>query len=198
MGSLLTDRDRLPGYAHAVEPVEYLRICLDPVRLAVLGRAAEGRVDVGEIAAAMKVAARSVDEARGRLVAAGLLSREGLLDRGRLHEIARRLPQIPDAAPGITAGSWSEDEADVLTRFFSGDRLREIPPSRAKRRIVLERLAQEFEPGIRYSEREVNFTLQLFHGDYAALRRYLVDEGFLTRAEGVYWRTGGRYPTERD
>jgi hypothetical protein len=24
------------------------------------------------------------------------------------------------------------------------------------------------------------------------LRRYLVDEGFLTRADGVYWRTGGR------
>ena len=27
--------------------------------------------------------------------------------------------------------------------------------------------------------------------DHAALRRYLVDEGFLTREESVYWRTGG-------
>jgi hypothetical protein len=68
----------------------------------------------------------------------------------------------------------------------------EIPASRAKRLLVLERLVQEFEPGLRYDEREVNFTLQLFHPDYASLRRYLVDEGFLTRAEGVYWRTGGR------
>jgi len=35
--------------------------------------------------------------------------------------------------------------------------------------------------------------LQLFYADYAALRRYLVDEGMMSRAEGVYWRTGGRY-----
>jgi hypothetical protein len=34
--------------------------------------------------------------------------------------------------------------------------------------------------------------LQMYHPDHAALRRHLVDEGFLTRADGVYWRTGGR------
>jgi len=27
--------------------------------------------------------------------------------------------------------------------------------------------------------------------DHAALRRYLVDEGFLSRQAGVYWRSGG-------
>ncbi len=41
---------------------------------------------------------------------------------------------------------------------------------------------------------EVNFTLQLFYADYATLRRYLVDEEFMTRADGVYWRSGGRFP----
>ena len=179
-----------------MEPAEYLRICLDPVRLAVLGRAAEGDVDVDAIAAAMRVPTRSVAEASGKLIAAGLISRNGRLDRGRLHEIARGLPQIPAAAAEITAGSWSEAEAEILNRFFSDTRLREIPTNRAKRKVVLERLAQEFEPGVRYAEPEVNFTLQLFHPDYAALRRYLVDEGFLTRAEGVYWRTGGRYAAE--
>ena len=30
-----------------------------------------------------------------------------------------------------------------------------------------------------------------FHPDHAALRRYLVDEGFLTRDAGFYWRSGG-------
>ena len=40
----------------------------------------------------------------------------------------------------------------------------------------------------------MNFTLQLFHEDYVSLRRYMVEEGILTRAEGVYWRTGGRFP----
>ena len=35
-------------------------------------------------------------------------------------------------------------------------------------------------------------TLEEFYDDATSLRRYLVDEGFLTRREGVYWRTGGR------
>jgi hypothetical protein len=34
--------------------------------------------------------------------------------------------------------------------------------------------------------------LRRFHPDVAALRRYLVDEGFLDREAGVYWRAGGR------
>ena len=38
---------------------------------------------------------------------------------------------------------------------------------------------------------DVNAMLAAFFADYAALRRYLVDEGFLARAEGAYWRTGG-------
>ena len=55
----------------------------------------------------------------------------------------------------------------------------------------LTRLALEFEPGMRYPEREVNQILRRFHPDYAALRRYLVDEGLLSRGEGEYWRSGG-------
>jgi hypothetical protein len=58
---------------------------------------------------------------------------------------------------------------------------------------VLDHLAQQFEPGRTYTEAEVSATLQAFYDDYAALRRYLVDEGFLTREANVYWRTGGSF-----
>jgi hypothetical protein len=61
-----------------------------------------------------------------------------------------------------------------------------------KRRIVLERIALEFEPGTRYDEREVNAIVGAFFNDHTALRRYLVDEGFLDRTAGVYWRASGR------
>jgi len=47
---------------------------------------------------------------------------------------------------------------------------------------------------VRYEEREVNVTVIRFFNDYAALRRYLVDEGFLDRAGGEYWRSGGSVP----
>ena len=56
----------------------------------------------------------------------------------------------------------------------------------------LERIAIEFEPGRHYGEKEVNVVVGRFFNDYAAIRRYLVDEGFLDRDHGVYWRAGGR------
>jgi len=56
---------------------------------------------------------------------------------------------------------------------------------------VLDVLARDFEPGVRYPEVEVNEKLTAYHPDYAALRRYLVEEDFLARENGVYWRAGG-------
>ncbi len=180
------------------DPADLIRLVADPLRLALLGRAAEGRVALGEVAVAFDVPQRRVAEAVGKLRATGLIDDDLRLVTGELQEIAKRLPSDEGAAAVITDGPWSDDEKRILTRFFSGARLVEIPASRGKRRLVLERLAQEFEPGFRYQERDVNFTLQLFHSDYASLRRYMVEEGIMTRAEGVYWRTGGRYPTASD
>lgn len=179
-----------------MDPAEFIRLCVDPVRLAVLGQAAIGQVDASRLAAGLGVSERDVVAAKGRLQAAGLLDIDGRLVLEVLRSVAVALPSDPPASPHLLEGPWSPEEAEILSRFFSGDRLVEIPGNQKKRLVVLERLAQEFDPGIRYSEREVNFTLQLFHADYAALRRYLVDEGLMTRAEGVYWRTGGRFRDE--
>jgi hypothetical protein len=79
----------------------------------------------------------------------------------------------------------------VLSVFVVDGRLTSIPTARAKRMIVLDWLAQEFEPGRRYSEAMVNLILGKRHPDTAALRRYLVDEDLLSREAGQYWRSGG-------
>ena len=84
----------------------------------------------------------------------------------------------------------------MLSRFVRDGRLLSIPAAHGKRLIVLGLLAQEFEPGRRYSEPMVNLILGRWHADTAALRRYLVDEGFLDRADRQYWRTGGTVPDE--
>ena len=76
--------------------------------------------------------------------------------------------------------------------FFRDGRLTEVPAKESKRRIVLERIALEFEPGVDYDERTVNAIVGRFSTDHAALRRHLVDEGFLDRDHGRYWRSGGR------
>ncbi|MCP3975785.1 MAG: DUF2087 domain-containing protein [bacterium] len=113
-----------------------------------------------------------------------------------LRSIAQSLPTDPPPTAEVVAGPWSAAELDILGRFFSGGRLQSIPTNLSKRRVILERLSQEFEPGLRYEEADVNFRLQLFYHDYAALRRYMVDEDLMSRAEGVYWRTGGRFENE--
>ncbi|MBR7837530.1 DUF2087 domain-containing protein [Actinospica durhamensis] len=86
-----------------------------------------------------------------------------------------------------------EKVAVLLAVFDDEGRLTRLPEMKNRERlmIVLEELAQYFEPGVRYAEAEVNLTLTRFHADYAALRRYLVDSTLLTRAEGYYWRSGG-------
>ncbi len=58
-------------------------------------------------------------------------------------------------------------------------------------------MAQAFEPGRRYPELTVNQILKAWYDDYAALRRYLVDEELLSRTPyGTYWRSGGTVPLE--
>jgi len=79
----------------------------------------------------------------------------------------------------------------VLRNFMRDGRIMAFPAKRSKRLILLDHVAQQFEIGVRYKEREVNLKLASLHEDYATLRRYLVDEGFMHREHGEYWRTGG-------
>jgi len=63
-----------------------------------------------------------------------------------------------------------------------------VQARRSRRLILLDHVAQRFEPGVRYPESAINRELRNLHEDYAALRRYLIDEGFLERRDGMYWR----------
>src|SRR6058998_1365445 len=98
---------------------------------------------------------------------------------------AAQRPAFDAKEVGVTA-----EQAKVLRNFLVDGRLVSIPAHRSKRRVVLDFLSQQFEPGKAYPERDVNMKLGLYHRDYAALRRYLVDEEFLERRDGFYWRAG--------
>lgn len=89
--------------------------------------------------------------------------------------------------------SYTRQQTEQVLRGFAREdgTLHTLPTKRTKRLVVLDHLAQSFELGRVYTEDEVNQILERFHPDYAALRRYLVDDAFLTREEGRYWRSGG-------
>jgi hypothetical protein len=85
-----------------------------------------------------------------------------------------------------------KDRDAVLRAFVRSDgSLVSIPTRIGKRLVVLDLIAQEFAVGEVYEETEVNAKLRAFHDDVAALRRYLVEEGFMDRRDGRYWRAGG-------
>ena len=80
-------------------------------------------------------------------------------------------------------------EAKVLRAFIIDGRLVSIPAQDKKRQVILAYLRDRCFPEDRdYPEKEVNQLLALYHPDVAALRRYMVDSGLMTRAAGVYRR----------
>jgi hypothetical protein len=89
-------------------------------------------------------------------------------------------------------------EEAVLSAFVKSGRITAMPVKRAKRLVLLDHVAQLFDIGVRYSEQDVNRVLRTMFEDYVALRRYLVDEGFLERANGEYWRIGGTVDLEEN
>lgn len=96
---------------------------------------------------------------------------------------------MPDLDPAAVIDALDSDPR--LRAFASNGRIDTIPARHARRRLLLDAIAQAFEPGVRYPELHVSQFLAAIHADFAALRRYLVDEEFLSRSNGEYWRTGG-------
>jgi hypothetical protein len=89
----------------------------------------------------------------------------------------------------------SVDTDELVRRFMPEGTLLRLPSKHTKRLALLERVAERFEPGLRYPEKQVDEVLrELTDGgeaDHVSLRRYLVDAGLLAREDGVYWRSGG-------
>ena len=96
---------------------------------------------------------------------------------------------MPDLDPASVIEAVAGDQR--LRAFIGCGMIETMPARRSRRRLLLDKIAQAFEPGVRYPERRVSLFLRAIYPDYAALRRYLVDEGLLSRADGEYWRSGG-------
>ncbi|HEY7598604.1 MAG TPA: metalloregulator ArsR/SmtB family transcription factor [Candidatus Limnocylindrales bacterium] len=178
-----------------------LKVLSDASRLRIVGLLAGGRrMSVADLAAALELTPGTVVHHLKRLGEAGLVEsrpRPPFVDYslrlGRLAEIGAALDALARRQAGeepvpADAPAWaSAEQARVLRAFFEGERLASIPAQHAKRLVVLRRLAETaFEPGQEYVEKDVNMRLALRHPDVASLRRYLVDEGFMSRAGGIY------------
>lgn len=85
-----------------------------------------------------------------------------------------------------------EEQQEIIQKFLPEGiqgRLTKFPPKEKQRYIVLREMAKRFEIGAKYSEKEINQTLESMYGDYVKVRRYLIEYGFLERTPdgGQYW-----------
>jgi hypothetical protein len=197
------------------EPRDLLALLAEPDRLRALAAVVLGAETLPQVAERAGLEPKAAARALSRLAAGGLLEGEG--GKGyRVRADVLRTAAIPPDTEGSESAfgrhstdsdrrSPVGDEDAVLRRFVHDGRLLAMPAAYGKRRVVLDHLAGLFEPGRRYPEPEVNELLGRYHPDYAMLRRYLVDDGFLDRADEpapsgtrsvkVYWRTGGTVDT---
>jgi hypothetical protein len=178
-----------------VEARQILGLLAEPARLRVVAAVVLGYTTMDDISRVAGLSHKEVRRALARLVAGGLVVQEQTVRRIDVEGVRAAARRLAESEPEerIEAAPAS---ARVLRSFLKGGRLSGIPATRSKRLVVLDYLAQSFEPGRRYRESEVNSALSRFHEDVAALRRYLVDEGFLTRERGIYWRVGGSFPID--
>lgn len=116
------------------------------------------------------------------------LVRARMAETGLNYTAARALVLTEKAEQARAAEA---EHRTVVGRFFKDGALTSFPAKRKARAHVLLYLVNYFDPGVEYSEKQINETLKALWPDFAYLRRELVDYGYLKRNDltGVYWLT---------
>ena len=96
---------------------------------------------------------------------------------------------MADGRARITA----EERDKILENVFrslSPLQLKVFSSKEKKKLVILARIAEEFQRGRSYTEKEVNGILADIYEDHVTLRRYLIEYGFMGRSRDCskYWR----------
>ena len=86
-------------------------------------------------------------------------------------------------------GITQQDKENTIKNYIKKGKITNIPRAEKKKIIILQYVVQKFERNKRYTEKEVNEIISSMHEDFAALRRYLIEYGFMSRENdgSIYW-----------
>lgn len=183
----MQDHDELPD----LPAIELFKAFSERARLRVLGVLAEGDATLAQLCERLQLSEDAVLPHLGFLRSSQLVTARAenkkqiysLNLRPVWDEIKAAQSRAPEVSPDDVPDAW---ERDIINRFFEAGKLKSIPMQQKKRRVVLNHIAREFHPRAPYPETLINETLRAFHPDCASLRRYLVDDGIMTRTRGMY------------
>ena len=167
-------------------------------RLKIVALLAKEPLSVEEMAEILGLNSSTVSHHLSKLTKVGLVSARPesyynvyTLELSVLSDMAERLlsaDMLPTVAEDVDVDAY---DRKVLNTFMDENgRLIDFPAQQKKEEAVLRHIVKVFEPGRRYSEKEVTEILSQFNEDYARLRRDLVSLGFMKRegGGGAYWR----------
>lgn len=180
------------------ELLPLLKALADRNRLKIIGLLAQKPHAVEEIAAALHIGASTASHHLSVLGKAGLVAGrvKGYysmyeLQSGPLEEMAKRLLQPEKLEMLAEESAADEYDRKVLAAFTTPDgRIKAFPAQEKKFLVLVRYVLKEFEPGTKYTEKQVNQILIRFNKDTALLRRSLIEYKFMARegGGGKYWR----------
>jgi len=89
----------------------------------------------------------------------------------------------------VTTEKERDQILEAVFESLSPLRLKTFPKKEKKKVVILTKVAEQLESEKRYTEKELNEILKNIYDDYAVIRRYLVDYGFMGRTDDCkeYW-----------
>jgi biotin operon repressor len=174
--------------------VEFYRALGDETRLKLIGLLSLKPMCGLDLAEALHITPPTVSHHIGRLKSLELVRfvREDntvyyALNAERLQALSRiRLGGLSVGGSG-DGGKTSRDERQkVLSAFVVDGQVKSMPTQQKKQLYILELIAQDFEPGRDYAEREVNEIIKRRYEDYCLIRRDFIIYGYMTRERAIY------------
>lgn len=175
--------------------LRFFKVVGNESRLKILGLLSTQERNVGELASLLDLKEPTVSHHLTMMKKLGLVRVKAVgnvriyrLDTQFLENMSKELlsqDQLVDLAESVVGDDW---ESQVLRNFLDGERIKAIPAQYKKQMVLLKWLVEKFEPGIRYSERQVNEIIRPHHEDTAWFRRSMIDHQMMAREKGIYWR----------
>jgi len=181
----------------------FFKALADANRLKIVGLLSQHPYSVEQLAALLDLRPPTVSHHLKLLSEAGLVTARAesyynlyQLESAVLEQIASHLGAV-DKLPSMAAEVDLEayDRKVLRDVMLPDGKLKVIPAQRKKREVVLRHILNDFQPKVRYTEKQVNDILARFHDDTATLRREMIAYKMMGRAEGEYWRIVDQKPS---
>jgi hypothetical protein len=174
------------------EILEFFKTMVDADRLRIAGLLGVETMTPVQLSQRLHIPPAKVVTHLERLETAGLVHQRDdgyQLDRKALEGLARRNMAGRRPQPKIKAFDGDDFDQKVVRDFMGPDgKFKSLPMQQKKFMSVLRYVVNAFDPGVAYTEKQVNEMLKRYHPDSASLRRGLVDTGMVTREKGIYCR----------